>query len=162
MKKFVKPLVIAASVAAVAGIGAVSFAKWNQGTTDDKKLENIPIGGIVTMGSITASHDLGEKKLVPYDQADQYDSSKMAQVMNITLGYDGDEGATITMTVTGTAAARLEWDTTGSGNWVAIGSGADVTGKTTVKIRLNSNDDNASDMNTTFTVTFSATAPTVD
>lgn len=47
MKKKVKSLIIAASVAAIAGIGAVSFAAWQNGTT-------VPTGkGDVTTGEIT-------------------------------------------------------------------------------------------------------------
>lgn len=39
-KKLVKPIVIATSVAAVVGIGAVSFAAWSGGTTTDTQNGN--------------------------------------------------------------------------------------------------------------------------
>lgn len=157
MKKTIKSLVIAASVAAIAGIGAVSFAKWEQGTTTDEKLEDIPTGSIVVMGELSASHDLGSKKLVPHDQEDQFDENTMAKEMTIELEYDGDEGATITMTVEGDVASKIEWYN-GSA-WEAIGEGQEVE-EGEIRIRLNSND--KGDMNKTFTITFSAAAPTVE
>ncbi len=66
MKKFVKPLVIAASVAAVAGIGAVSFAKWSGGTA--KQTQDVTTGSVtnfLSVGSLTPTAVTG---LLPWDQ----------------------------------------------------------------------------------------------
>lgn len=69
MKKAIKSLVIAASVAAIAGIGAVSFAAW-----EDEGIKSGSAGG--TLGSITAygfDSALSETltgTLMPYDQED--------------------------------------------------------------------------------------------
>ncbi len=67
MKKFVKPLVIAASVAAVVGVGAVSFAKWTGGTKDNTISES-QLGSVIDLswGSTTAVS--AQNGLVPYDQ----------------------------------------------------------------------------------------------
>ncbi len=70
MKKFVKPLVIAASVAAVAGIGAVSFAKWEAGT------KSVDTGSGSALGTVTLDASFDDdaptlakiENLVPFDQ----------------------------------------------------------------------------------------------
>lgn len=76
MKKKVKSLIIAASVAAVAGIGAVSFAAWTNSSTVPTGTGNVNTGEItLTAGFIqdasetekTLTFDAG-KKLVPVDQ----------------------------------------------------------------------------------------------
>lgn len=76
MKKTVKSLIIAASVAAIAGIGAVSFAAWNVNTdsnvdTNAGGLGNVTATvGFVLTGSDTATPDLTlTDKLMPYNQA---------------------------------------------------------------------------------------------
>ena len=68
MNKTVKALVIAASVAAVVGVGAVSFAKWEAGAKNDQAATG-------TLGQITAygfDSELSEtiSNLMPYDQGD--------------------------------------------------------------------------------------------
>ncbi|MCH5161430.1 MAG: hypothetical protein J1G04_05310 [Clostridiales bacterium] len=158
MKKAVKALAITAAVAAVAGIGAVSFAQWQQGSSAPATVEG-NVGSIVTIGSLSASHDLGSKKLVPYDQVDQYNETTMAQAMNITLSYTGGtgEGAVITMTASGTLASKLEWEKT-TGTWVAFNEGVTVEAGN-IKIRLNSS--TTSDMGQDYTITFTVAAPTV-
>ena len=76
MKKKVKSLIIAASVAAIAGIGAVSFAAWNVNVdsnvdTNAGGLGNVTAAtvGFVLTGEQTATPDLTlTDKLMPYDQ----------------------------------------------------------------------------------------------
>ncbi len=73
MKKFVKPLVIAASVAAVAGVGAVSFAAWQAGTKTA-----VDTDGGSGLGTVTLSASFDDpsatlnkiENLVPFDQTD--------------------------------------------------------------------------------------------
>lgn len=67
MKKFVKPLVIASSVAAVVGIGAVSFAAWAGATTED--VEKTGTTGVIdTIGELTVTSADVTKALYPVDQ----------------------------------------------------------------------------------------------
>ncbi len=75
MKKTVKSLIIAASVAAIAGIGAVSFAAWNTNVDNDAVTNAGGLGnvtatvGFVLTGTDTATPDLTlTDKLMPYNQ----------------------------------------------------------------------------------------------
>lgn len=75
MKKTVKSLIIASSVAAIAGIGAVSFAKWEATTANKtKQAQNNALGDINIVefdnSTLTALTDI-----LPYDQDDTYDAS---------------------------------------------------------------------------------------
>lgn len=156
MKKAVKSLIVAASVAAIAGIGAVSFAAWQQGSTSDQTVEG-NVGSIVTMGAITVNTDLGSKKLVPHNQIDQFDANSMAKEMNITLTYSGDEGATLTMVASGTVGGKLQYQKADE-TWATFTTAVEVEAGT-IKVRLDSED--TADMGDDYTITFSAAAPTV-
>ncbi len=72
MKKFVKPLVIAASVAAVAGIGAVSFAKWQSGTTNGDVTGSTGSVNTITLGTLNVNDAVTATQaftgLLPWDQ----------------------------------------------------------------------------------------------
>ena len=161
MKKTVKGLIIAASVAAVVGVGAVSFAQWQAGSTEPKEVTGTT-GSIVTMGAITATDDLNGKVLVPYDQtvANQYDATTMAKEMTITLSYDGAEGATLKMQASGTVGAKLEYQTDADADtWATFTTAVEVeTGS--IKVRLNSS--TTDDMKKDYKITFTAEAPTVE
>lgn len=67
MKKFVKPLVVAASVAAIAGIGAVSFAKW---TGNHSSATSSGANGTVSLLGFNTNTATGFTGLLPYDQVD--------------------------------------------------------------------------------------------
>ena len=72
MKKAVKALAITAAVAAVAGIGAVSFAQWSASATQPVSKSGTT-GHITTVGAITVVADEASggdtlKGLVPADQ----------------------------------------------------------------------------------------------
>ncbi|MDE6294071.1 MAG: hypothetical protein K2L88_05565 [Clostridiales bacterium] len=73
MKKKVKALIIAASVAAIAGIGAVSFAKWEAGSKT--AVDTVGGSGLGTV-TLSASFDDADATvakidgLLPYDQGD--------------------------------------------------------------------------------------------
>lgn len=159
MKKVTKALITAATVAAVVGVGAVSFAKWEQGTSENATVTGTT-GSIVILGDLSASDDLDGKLLVPYDQVDQFDPDTMAKEMTITLEYDGDDGSIITMTASGDVGSKLEWDSTGAGGWQSFTTGVTVEAGE-IKIRLNS-DDEENDMDASYTITFSVAAPSVD
>ncbi|MDE6201458.1 MAG: hypothetical protein K2M47_06250 [Clostridiales bacterium] len=68
MKKTVKSLIVAASVAAIAGIGAVSFAAWDANATKTVNETGATTSVVTTIGniSVTGNHD---KNLAPYDQS---------------------------------------------------------------------------------------------
>lgn len=158
MKKAVKALITAAAVAAVVGVGAVSFAEWQAGSTEPKSVSGTS-GSIIVMGSLTAETDLNGKLLVPYDQSVQFNDGTMAKEMNITLGYSagansGSGTPTITMTAKGTLAEQLEWEN-GSENWETFDDGVTVT-TGTIKIRLNSS--NTADMSKDWEIEFTAAA----
>lgn len=68
-KKIVKPVVIAASVAAIVGIGAVSFAAWSGNTNHTADLAQSTTGNISTVGFATAPGALAAvTNLMPYNQ----------------------------------------------------------------------------------------------
>ncbi len=73
MKKFVKPLIIAASVAAIAGIGAVSFAAWQGSTVQEDASASVGTGNITVNAGFVSDNPvaltLTGGKLVPVDQA---------------------------------------------------------------------------------------------
>lgn len=66
MKKKVKALVIATSVAAIAGIGAVSFAAWSGGTTTESA--NGTTGQVDFLSFNTTAATATISGLLPYDQ----------------------------------------------------------------------------------------------
>lgn len=95
MKKFLKPLVIATSVAAVAGIGAVSFAAWSGGTNSGGTATG-QLGSITAYGFDTAlSATMGENKLMPYNQPSV--SANQVKVWSVALP-----------TVTGSDATKIQ------------------------------------------------------
>ena len=71
MKKTVKSLIIAASVAAIAGIGAVSFAAWSGSTTTSLETSDpVSTGTMVAVGFVDADTKFTntKKDLMPIDQ----------------------------------------------------------------------------------------------
>lgn len=82
MRKTVKSLVIAASVAAVAGIGAVSFAQWSASTSAGSASGKTAV--IDTVGAVTVvTNGLTDKTLVPYDQSTGYTAVSHVKVWKI-------------------------------------------------------------------------------
>lgn len=87
-KKIVKPLVIAASVAAIAGIGAVSFAAWGGGTSN-KTVTGGNTGHVDTTGFGSGSTTTLSKKLMPHDQPSiESDETKMYDILLVVEGND--------------------------------------------------------------------------
>lgn len=92
MKKTVKSLIIAASVAAIAGIGAVSFAAWNTNVDNDAVTNAGGLGnvtatvGFVLTGSDTATPELSlTGKLMPYNQATADVETGETQMWSVAL-----------------------------------------------------------------------------
>lgn len=81
MKKTVKSLIIAASVAAIAGIGAVSFASWEGTMTHET--EGLKSANINTIG-LTATDP--STTLLPYDQVGTYSNAVKMWDIKLTVG----------------------------------------------------------------------------
>ncbi len=112
MKKFLKPLIIATSVACVAGIGVVSFAKW-EGDKDQTAAGTTANITTVGLKTITAPSDA----LLPYDQpGDHAAGSGSVEMWKIVVE---SEGETDTYKLTGK---------------VAKASGSSFAGKIYVKV----------------------------
>lgn len=88
MKKTVKALVIAASVAAVAGIGAVSFAAW-EGGTKTNEVQNGGTGHVDTTGFGTGTMTTLSDKLMPYDQGST--TTGQTKYYDIKLVVEGND-----------------------------------------------------------------------
>ncbi|MCH5158711.1 MAG: hypothetical protein J1F33_05905 [Clostridiales bacterium] len=108
MKKVVKGLVIAASVAAVVGLGAVSFAQW-QGTGSKEVTSSGATGEVTLVGFAGASATAWTGKLVPYDQPTSTITEGNVTVVSITLpAVTAVSGQTITV------AADFTYNNSGS------------------------------------------------
>lgn len=146
MKKFVKPLVIAASVAAIAGIGAVSFAAWNGGTAS-KNVSGGTTGHVDTTGFGSGSTASLTDKLMPRDQTGL--GTGETTMYNIKLVVEGNDAADYKITGNYTAkkngsdhtwesGSKLEYlidnnatATYGTGTWTewtASSTAADLVG----------------------------------
>lgn len=146
MKKKVKSLIIAASVAAIAGIGAVSFAAWNTSTNDTANSSDVNTGSVtVSAGFISADGsavsmslvDTSKTKLMPYNQPGTLDPDQTTSfVFNIPdFQVKKDVAYKFTLSTTdfsgiefkyqiGAAAATVPTDETGYSDaaWIAIGT----------------------------------------
>ena len=73
MKKKVKSLIVVAAVAAIAGIGAVSFAAWNSNTTNSIAKNGHTLGEVSITGGFvkTGANDYEELKLVKADEDEE-------------------------------------------------------------------------------------------
>lgn len=140
MKKFVKPAVIAASVAAIAGLGAVSFAAWSGADTDPVN-KNGATGEISTLGALTVTADAASlngdalKNLVP---ADQGTVANCVNYWKFTLSLpDATGGATPEYKIKGSLTAGEGDDATAIGGaklyWLATAPNA-ATPETTNEI----------------------------
>lgn len=177
MKKTVKSLIIASSVAAIAGIGAVSFAAWQSGTTSVDKEGST--GSIDTIGSIAVTDNLSGKKLIPFDQATAESDQLKMWTLDITVTSTGatpklkvalgtatenDIGAGKLYIYTGTAALTDAPAANGGAaptdDWAALAtdSATEIKSGTKAYIILVSTD--TADMNKNFKVTVSAEQPT--
>ena len=182
MKKAVKGLIVAATVAAVVGVGAVSFAYW-QGSSDTSVTINTgATGQIATVGAITVtpsaasgSVTTGEggvktytmNKLCPVDQPTA--PADCVKYWEFTLSSAATGGQSVKYTILGTLTegtgtnatdlgdATLRWSTTAptaaADGEELTGTAADITG-TTVYVFLAADDTEA--MNATISLTFAA------
>lgn len=69
MKKFVKPLIIVSAVAALAGIGAVSFAAWRTGAADPVKIggQSDSVDAAYSFADGSGSTTITVSTIMPYD-----------------------------------------------------------------------------------------------
>lgn len=180
-KKIVKPVVIAASVAAIVGIGAVSFAAW----TGDNKNVSTQQGttGSVTLTGFANATDVSitNAALVPYDQTEGLTSNvyKMATVSlpkitsddKVDIKVTVSEGTDVSLyvqLVLATATAPTaptenlnDWNAIGSSGYTFKGTGDGIKG-TDVEYKayivLSSN--TTGDMGKNYTVNFELVAHT--
>ncbi|MDE6401400.1 MAG: hypothetical protein K2L54_02180, partial [Clostridiales bacterium] len=176
MKKKVKSLIIAASVAAIAGIGAVSFAAW-QGTGSQTATGTGATGEINTIGAITVTPSSASgtltslNALYPVDQTGEYlkywefevtCDTTGTQAVTFKLAGTLTEGTAEGKTAIGSAA--LYWS-----NTTPAAAPADETNKltgTAQEITLDANNkvyvylvaDNTDAMNAAVSLTFSVEA----
>ncbi|MDE5562824.1 MAG: hypothetical protein K2J01_04685 [Clostridiales bacterium] len=89
MKKTVKSLIIAASVAAIAGIGAVSFAAWN-GNTQTNNVTGAATGHVDTTGFGDGTTTSLSLQLMPQDQQniDTTSETTMYDIKLVVVGND--------------------------------------------------------------------------
>lgn len=128
-KKIVKPVVIAASVAAIVGIGAVSFAAW-EGANTQAALSNQTAGSVTLSGFSSGAATTTNTGLVPYDQVQG--ATGKTKVVNITLPtLTSEEAKDIKVTKTGDLDLYVVIDTTATKDapttdltdWNQIGTG---------------------------------------
>lgn len=109
MKKTVKSLIIAASVAAIAGIGAVSFAAWNTNVDSDVDITSGATGNVASsVGFVVASagDDAADITLtgaiVPYDQPTGFKVGEENEVQywSVALGDYNVQAAAYKFTLT--------------------------------------------------------------
>ena len=117
MKKAVKSLIIAASVAAIAGIGAVSFAAWTGGT---KEKTGITTGGtshVDTTGFGTGSTSSLTDKLMPWNQSNPAASTGETTIYHIKLVVEGNAASSYKIQGKYTAqkdSSNYTWNTDGT------------------------------------------------
>ncbi|MCM1368473.1 MAG: hypothetical protein NC184_06680 [Roseburia sp.] len=169
-KKIVKPVVIAASVAAIVGIGAVSFAAWT-GSNTNAALSNQTTGEVTLSGFGSNAATTTDTALVPYNQVQG--ATGKTKVVNVTLpGFTSEEAKDIKVTKTGdlklyvvidtTATKALgnnpsldDWNEIGTGyTYNGTGAGLTATTATVYYAHIILDDSDASHMNTTWGVNF--------
>lgn len=175
MKKVTKGLIIAASVAAVVGVGAVSFAKWEVTADNDVEITG-KTGVINTLGDITVTpaadtFTTGEdgaitmNALYPVDQGGSYltywtftissavtGTQSVSYTLQGTLDKDDDETAALywtkTKPTTSTTAANGTPVSSATGGAALTG----VNNGDTIYVYLVASDTDA--MNATISLTF--------
>lgn len=174
MKKFVKPLIIAASVACIGGVGAVSFAAWQN--TNHSSVGTDGATGSVSLFGFESNTATGFTDLMPWDQtgasvvlsADIYKSVALpaieAESKTYKIQASSDETLTGTVyiklaTTAPTTSVSNVADLTTDG-WVALtGSLQDVvasaTGDTTYTAYFVLDSNDTADMGQSFNVTIS-------
>lgn len=143
MKKTVKGLIIAASVAAVVGVGAVSFAKWEVTSDNDVALTG-STGVINTLGDLTVTpaddtYTTGDgnaivmNALYPVDQGGTYLTywtftltSEVTGTQTVSYKLAGSLGKGSDDQSTEVAAAALYWTTTAPTESTTAGDGTAV------------------------------------
>lgn len=159
MKKKVKSLIIAASVAAIAGIGAVSFAAWNNSTNDTANSGSVNTGSVtINAGFVSADGtavtmnlvDDTKKQLMPFDQSGLLEEGQTKSLVFNIPDFQVKKGVDYKFTLSttdfsgiefkyqiGAAAATVPTDETGYNDaaWIAIGTATkNFTAESTDKV----------------------------
>lgn len=119
MKKTVKGLIVASAVAAVVGVGAVSFAAWSGGDTTKTVTDNTT-GTVSVIGFGTETTLAKQEKLMPWDQPDAKLNGgiKIAKYTLPTVKTNEDYKITVTVD------KKNSWD---GDLYVIVNSVADTT-----------------------------------
>ncbi|MCH5165523.1 MAG: hypothetical protein J1G01_03885 [Clostridiales bacterium] len=115
MKKKVKALVVAASVAAIAGIGAVSFAKWDAGSKNVQSTTGNELGtvSVLKFGETTIQNITGLK---PLDQDASITASNYVKVEFDIVASEGYGFTDFKLTVGVSAISMTSSKLTGDNN----------------------------------------------
>ncbi len=100
MKKKVKSLIIAASVAAIAGIGAVSFAAWNTKVDKDVNVNGGATANVeTTVGFVLTGEDTSVADLTLTGAILPYDQGEGTRIWSVALGDYNVKNAAYTFTL---------------------------------------------------------------
>lgn len=174
MKKFVKPLIIAASVACIGGVGAVSFAAWQN--SNHAAVDTTGATGSISLLGFASDTATGFTGLMPWDQSGTTVTLSDSVYKSVALPAIVSESKTYNITalsnesLAGTVYIKLATtaptttitgvsDLTSDG-WVALTSAAQnvvssATGDTTYTAYFVLASDDTADMGKNFTVTIS-------
>lgn len=130
MKKAIKGLIVASAVAAVVGVGAVSYAAWSGSTDTSVTINNGLTGQIATVGAITVTADGASctdsenpslttlKKLCPVDQTNSVPTD-CVKYWKFTLSTAATGGQSVKYQIKGGLTKGADAD-----NGTALGSAA--------------------------------------
>lgn len=127
-KKIVKPVVIAASVAAIVGIGAVSFAAWNGNNKQTANTAESSTGNISTVGFASAPSALTAiTGLMPYDQGSgtrvySVQLPQFTTTANYTITVTVKDGTTTALSLYAKVGAQVTAAPEGLTDWKAVGA----------------------------------------
>lgn len=174
MKKFVKPLIIAASVACIGGVGAVSFAAWQN--ANHAAVDTTGATGSISLLGFASNTATGFTGLMPWDQSGAsvtlsdsvYKSVALPAIVSESKTYkitaSSDETLDGTVYIKLATTAPTETITSVSdlttGGWVALTSTAEevvasATGDTTYTAYFVLASTDTADMGQSFNVTIS-------
>lgn len=175
-KKIVKPLVIATAVAAVAGIGAVSFAAWNNANSKTANVNGNTLGSVTLFGfDGDGTAPTAFTGLLPSNQPDAAIADTRKEMTLPAVVLDSATAYTVTVTATPTAAAGntlseglklyvVVQDSADAApeltdaTWKEVGSTAvfNFSTETSLKAYFKLSSESTADMNATYDIVFTA------
>lgn len=180
MKKFVKPLIIVSSIAAVVGIGAVSYAVWRAGVSDPVKIDgnSASISAAYSFADGSDSKTITVPTVIPYDHdgknsyAVVVDLPTITATENFSITVTYSEGKTISGDLyfaVGDQSSSAPKETVSWGDydaWHIVGDSAETASSANVEttsiptqLTFLLDTHSAADMGKSFTLTVSLGAP---